>query len=1317
MDENDDLDSSEAEEAVDLDWLSEGTHCYFSIGVPQKQDEDNKRNSGVKTIQDNEAIQLPIQQCSKVVATDITTISNDVCNTSESNLAQLSPVSSISKVDATHTHAKNRVPKYRLKNFNSLQSYALPRHVVIQNKDYGTGKNVKDIEDNVPATDKYFMIPQRIIRMHDFGIKQVIRVLVSRDFLKKHGKSSTIFTCPRCSVMSNDLESLDDHMVSIHDITNSNTLLPNASLKINTDGLREQKTATYDELCASFSCSLCKRSFGSTNEWQQHFYMHLTNRIKRIGATKSSKKINKSSEYISATPVIIANDSMKLTVSKLNNVSSNNVDINFSMKELATNGVLKAVTTKGKRGRKKRNNLEKIANKQRGMTCKLCSQFSYSKQAELKRHMLTEHGDQLHKCKHCEMAFPLGFELLRHIRLYHPDQPVKKNPPVPKKKIAKLKIRLNNNKKTRQSKLSSESENDCIITVCNDSTKNRKRLSRNKTVAIKTEAKKRKIISDSENEEDNKRNEKEMHVSVLAYKDAQQSFDKLEQDSVGGPAERLRSRQRKSSKPVKKQHNLHIEKNEKSNKNMQTHKRKGVAVRHQENLNNDERSSSLDHHDPDWQIVSASVKVKIEKPPKKLPIKIPIDEVKKLNTPQETSNEHKERKSGQLTVCDHCGCCYEKRKELIAHIVNEHHDKLLKCSSCPKSFALYKSLKVHLMACHSQEMFNCRRCDMKFVTLSRLQRHIRIDHLGRPIKVVKTKPYGCTFCGKMFQTKQILDGHTNQHHLNVRPYKCSKCGIDFAYINNFKMHERTCVKSLICELCGENFATKITLGEHQKTVHNIVLDTTIDVNKPEYVCDHCNKEFPTELSLKCHLARVGSAAQRSSVLCDICGKECKKAAGLTMHKAYCHPQEVNPSSQASNANEESNITSSADTLISKSQSTVTSNSTNSEPVTCADCGKICQTATSLRIHRTRMHSNAGVRRVARSVEHCEVDMCCPTCGQMCKGKVGLTAHLRSHAPAVPSEVKCEKCDRTFDNKLGLDMHRRHAHTDTRKYRQAMPCSCPICSKEFTREGPMKLHMAVVHGLSAAKKKPHPDKVFECNICGHQFRMKAYLQRHNRMHAGVKPYICAVCSKCFTSSTNLAGHMAALHKDVEYTYNPLVNMVCNVAANGDLAAIQQVNANIPRDNQNAPRKTPNTSRKSSGSRKNVQGTRESLNMVHETINISREEPGYSQDILNISREMQAIPRDMSGMVRDISGMSREMPTLMTREIPVMPRDIPGMSRDIQTMVSRDIPNMSREIPNMAREIIMPRENPNIPQYAIGTMPTNWNYAYMGEFYRL
>jgi uncharacterized C2H2 Zn-finger protein len=702
--------------------------------------------------------------------------------------------------------------------------------------------------------EKYLTISQRIIRTLPSGLKQVVRVLVPQEFLKKHNDSCAVFKCPRCSILTNDLQSLDDHLISMHDDDTADT--------------GEGSTGDQNQNpLAKFSCSLCSRCLPSMNEWHDHFYMHLSNRMKRVGHRLSSKAVGK--KYLDAN-------------GSTEHIGESTEDSN----RIVDNDITNQPVIKRGRGRPRKSlaieNEDAIvacSDSKKYMVCKLCSSFSYTKQGELKRHMLSEHGDQLHKCKYCEMAFPLGHELLRHIRLYHPGQPVKKNPPAPKKRGRKpLKIRLAKKEVVHRVKLRPASEDednfsnngeDETVDVTDGGGRKRAKAAGSYNVSLK----KRRLVSDSEAEDDDDIIKVEIEDVTIA--------NAVPENINGGPADRVRSHPRKSTKPVKKTPNYATVSNSK--------KRRVIT--------DDESSfSEADgENDVDWKQSSG----KSQKTTRKRPMRVSVDEVQRVAGPKRKSSstgEPRERKSGLMTVCDHCGCCYEKRKELIAHINSEHADQLLKCPSCPKSFALHKSLKVHVMACHSEQMFSCRRCEMKFVTLSRLQRHIRIDHLGRPVKVVKTKPYGCTFCGKMFQTKQILDGHTNQHHLNLRPYKCSKCGVDFAYVNNFKMHERTCMKSMICELCGENFASKSGLAEHQKTVHNIVLDSAGDVDRPEFFCDHCNKDFPNELALKCHMARVGSAAQRSSVLCDICGKECKKAAGLTMHKAYCHPNEVNPSS-------------------------------------------------------------------------------------------------------------------------------------------------------------------------------------------------------------------------------------------------------------------------------------------------------------------------------------------------------------------------------------------------------------------------------------
>ena len=51
----------------------------------------------------------------------------------------------------------------------------------------------------------------------------------------------------------------------------------------------------------------------------------------------------------------------------------------------------------------------------------------------------------------------------------------------------------------------------------------------------------------------------------------------------------------------------------------------------------------------------------------------------------------------------------------------------------------------------------------------------------------------------------------------------------------------------------------------------------------------------------------------------------------------------------------------------------------------------------------------------------------------------------------------------------------------------------------------------------------PLKRVSCSYCGKLFRDKWTLERHHRVHTGVKPFVCSVCGRGFSQKVSMKFH--------------------------------------------------------------------------------------------------------------------------------------------------------------------------------------------------
>ena len=76
--------------------------------------------------------------------------------------------------------------------------------------------------------------------------------------------------------------------------------------------------------------------------------------------------------------------------------------------------------------------------------------------------------------------------------------------------------------------------------------------------------------------------------------------------------------------------------------------------------------------------------------------------------------------------------------------------------------------------------------------------------------------------------------------------------------------------------------------------------------------------------------------------------------------------------------------------------------------------------------------------------------------------------------------------------------------------------CKFCKAIFEELKTFKAHLA--------SHLPSKEKRYQCVICGKLFSSKSTVQKHVRLHNGVKPYKCETCGKSFSERFSLKRHL-------------------------------------------------------------------------------------------------------------------------------------------------------------------------------------------------
>ncbi len=584
------------------------------------------------------------------------------------------------------------------------------------------------------------------------------------------------------------------------------------------------------------------------------------------------------------------------------------------------------------------------------------------------------------------------------------------------------------------------------------------------------------------------------------------------------------------------------------------------------------RFASLAVHNTHHQVQKHSVKKKhsINK-------KLPINKSKKH--PTNKNNPVKKTKVTKKSRCIVCGKEFPRQHQVNFHMkIHKGKKKKYKCGRCDKEYEhvinLIKHTKDlnHMYSDGFKRSYKCIHCHREFSKKFTLEMHMEKQICMESNSVFEKKKYKCKLCGKEFAMQSAVKLHMETHRGKGEKYKCNYCDKEFTHSNHIVKHIKTHKR----EKHSENQAydkgwTKS--GDIKSTSFKSQYDKG---GQLYYICKICGKIFQYKSQLNIHME---SHCGEDTVKCKKCSNLFSNIDKLKRHMQQTHQQSLLQEHALRQTDQM------ADKLFKCLVCGMKFSSFNKcrlhhrehsvdKPYKCAVCHKRLSTKSAHTNHVQSHEWKDNKKETSSAAKHIaytkafQCDICQrqfktksaqishiashqgkPFKCEICSKELTSTVELQSHTNAHTTEtLKCDICGKQLTTKSALTNHLKshlgnediasstESVCDTNSHTMERLFKCRVCGKQLTTKSVLtthlKSHQSTKKAASATELKPRTDPVakkpYQSDVRARQFHTKNACTNHSYAHKEIQLYRCGQCSRDFTSSEHLWGHMES-HK--------------------------------------------------------------------------------------------------------------------------------------------------------------------------------------------